>query len=118
MPRWAKKQSLGDASKKVIFQEGVKAMNSVSRATLVTEVASVTAVASEIDSDFPLAPESGQKKLLASAWFDAPGPQDGKTQKLLDRLEAENTKLRARVVELVLEIRSLRDGDVQWRGCA
>jgi cell division protein FtsB len=31
-------------------------------------------------------------------------------QKLLERLEAENAQLRASVVELILEIRALRDG--------
>jgi hypothetical protein len=86
-------------------------MNSVSRATL------VTGVASEMDSDFPLAPNPARKNRFPFAWFDAPGPQDGKTQKLLDRLEAENAKLRARVIELVPEIRTLRDRDVEWRGC-
>ena len=30
--------------------------------------------------------------------------------RLLERLEAENAQLRARVVELILEIRPLRDG--------
>jgi hypothetical protein len=30
--------------------------------------------------------------------------------RLLERLEAENAQLRARVVELILEIRALRDG--------
>ena len=31
-------------------------------------------------------------------------------QELLERLEAENAQLRASVVELILEIRALRDG--------
>ena len=31
-------------------------------------------------------------------------------QRLLERLEAENAQLRARVVELILEIRALRNG--------
>ena len=31
-------------------------------------------------------------------------------QELLERLEAENAQLRARVVELILEIRALRNG--------
>ena len=31
-------------------------------------------------------------------------------QRLLERLEAENAQLRASVVELMLEIRALRDG--------
>jgi len=85
-------------------------MNSVSRSTVLTTSASVT------DSGSPIAPEFGQKKPLPVAWLNAPGPQDGKVQKLLDRLEAENTKLRASVIELVLEIRALRDRDVEWRG--
>ena len=32
-------------------------------------------------------------------------------QRLLERLKAENARLRASVVELMLEIRALRDGD-------
>jgi hypothetical protein len=86
-------------------------MNSVTGATV------LTASESEIDSDSPLAPQFGQKEPLPCAWLETPS-QDGKTQKLLDRLEVENTKLRARVIELVLEIRALCDREVEWRSCA
>jgi hypothetical protein len=76
-------------------------MNSASRATVLT-------VTSEIHCGAPCAPdESGQKKPLQFPWLDVPSPH-GKTRNLLDRLESENAKLRARVVELVLEIQALR----------
>jgi hypothetical protein len=101
MLRWGENSRGQTLPKRVSFQKKVREMSSVSGATVLIGSASD-------DSDSPLAFEFGQKEPLP----------DGKTQKLLDRLEVENTKLRARVIELVLEIRALCDREVEWRDCA
>ena len=49
-----------------------------------------------------------ERKPRLVACINAPDPQDGKSGKLMERLEDENTKLRACVIELMLQIQALR----------
>jgi hypothetical protein len=57
--------------------------------------------------------EHAFERLGLSVWNAETTELDGHTvgtQKLLERLEAENAQLRASVVDLVLQIQALRDG--------
>jgi hypothetical protein len=51
---------------------------------------------------------SGLRKPRLLARINTPDPQDGKPRRLVEHLARENSKLRARVVELVQQIRRLR----------
>ena len=66
------------------------------------------------DSCLPHVGSNGHafKGLAQSVWKSKTTERDGRiasNQKLLERLEAENTQLRENVVELALQIQALRD---------
>ena len=58
-------------------------------------------------------PRGGSNGHALSMWNPETTQLDGRStssQRLFERLEAENARLRGRVVDLMLQIRTLRDG--------